>query len=347
MIVIKGDTLEGGGQIIRTSVALSAITGKSVKITNIRANRPNPGLQNQHLESIKAVGVLCNAKVEGLKLDSTEITFIPGKITAKEINISIPTAGSIGLVLQALLPAAFHTNKEITMNIKGGATFGKWAPPLPFVEYVLLPLLEQIGYEAKIEIKKHGFYPKGGADVSIKCSTHHGDGLLNKANSHIPISLSEEVNFTKCLVHVYSFASKSLENAKVAERQSEKAVEILKKEEFNIAVKNIYVETDNPGSGIVCFTKNNLSTIGADALGERDKKAEEVGKEAALKLLEELKTKAPVDSHTADQLIPYLAMNGGSILVSKITEHTKTNIWVCEQFLDKKFTVKGNLISFE
>src|SRR3989344_1856638 len=256
-LIIDGSHGEGGGQIIRTSIAMSAITDKSVQNTNIRVNRPKPGLQNQHLEAIRAVATLCNAKVEGLELGSEEIIFAPGKNSVDKIDIVIPTAGSIGLVLQALLPPAFHNNQELSINIKGGATFGKWAPPLVYLEHVLLPMLYQMGYSADIDIKKHGFYPKGGAEVSVK---------INNTTKQHQLTLNKPVNFTKQLVEVYSFASKALEGAKVAQKQAEKTEEILESNSFETKTSATYVNSDCVGSGMLCLVKSEGAILGSDSV---------------------------------------------------------------------------------
>src|SRR3989344_7176795 len=166
MITIDGSEGESGGQILRSSLALSAITQKPFTITKIRAKRPQPGLKEQHLQTVNAIAQLCNAEITGNNLHSQELTFIPQTLKSGHLNMKINTAGSIGLVLQSLLIATVKTDLEIT--IQGGSTWSKWAPPVLFLEEILLPLLKKMNYVFEIKREKEGFYPKGGALVRVK-----------------------------------------------------------------------------------------------------------------------------------------------------------------------------------
>ena len=143
MIEIDGSHMEGGGQIIRTSVALSAITGKTCKIINIRAGRKNPGLQRQHLAGIKAVKELCDASVKGSVLGSQSLTFAPNKIKGGILSIDVGSAGSIALVLQALMIPALHCDAPLVVKITGG-TINKWAPSVEYIKNVTLEILKKL-----------------------------------------------------------------------------------------------------------------------------------------------------------------------------------------------------------
>jgi len=332
MIQIDGSIGEAGGQVLRTALGLSIYTNKPFKIINIRKNRPEPGLKEQHLQAVNAAASLCNAEISGNELHSTEIEFIPKEITSKNISIKISTAGSVGLVLQALMIPAINNSLNITIN--GGADFGKWAPPTYHIKNVLLPLLEKMNCSAGINIRKHGFYPKGGSSVEF----------FSKTSKLRPLNILEKGNIIS--IEGISVASSSLKNSKVAERQANSAKNILSNK-FTVIPK-IDVAYDNalcPGSGIQLWIKTENSIIGSNALGEIGKKSEIVGEEAANSLIFEYEN-GPVDQHTADQLIPYMALaRNSSILANKITEHTKTNIEVIKKFLDVKFKIEGNLIS--
>ncbi|MBU0898345.1 MAG: RNA 3'-terminal phosphate cyclase [Nanoarchaeota archaeon] len=330
MIKIDGSYGESGGQILRTSIALSVITKKPIHIFNIRKGRLHPGLKTQHLEGIKALADFCDAKLEGAKIGSTEIKFTPGNAFKKELNVKIPTAGSIGLLFQTLKIPLAYAEYPVTVNIDGGATFNKWAPQVLYTQNILLPLLEKMGYKAKIDIQRHGFYPVGGAKVKI---------TVNPCKSFKPLKLEKSKTIK---ISGLSIASKHLEKAKVAERQKESVLKMLSTN-YDIKIKTESVDSTCPGSGIVLWTE----TFGASGLGERGKPAEAVGKEAANELLKTLNSEASVDEHLCDQILPFLAIaNGESIITTpKITAHTETNIWTIKQFLDVDFAVEksGNV----
>lgn len=328
MIEIPGDHLEGGGAILRTATALSTVTGKPVHIFNIRKSRPNPGLQAQHLEGLKAVAGLCSARLEGAKLGSTEVWFHPGKIHAKEISVSIGTAGSIGLLFQTLALPASRASGPVTLKVQGGATFGKWAPPLPATQSILLPVLQKMGYHAHSVTERHGFYPAGGARVTIAVQPRPELKPLILENSGKTTHLGG-----------LSVASSHLQTAKVAERQARAAEALLKEKGFSPLIKELYVEAECPGSGLVLWASDGKAILGADALGERGKRAEDVGREAGRSLLQAIHSCAGVDAHLSDQLLLFLACaNGPSrITTPALTRHAETNIWVIQQFLPVTF----------
>lgn len=331
MIEINGSI--GGGQVLRTALGLSVLTKKPFEITKIRESRSNPGIQAQHLECIKAAGKLCNASIEGMKLKSNFLKFVPGEITSNRLDIKIPTAGSVSLVLQCLLLAG--TLGKLRIKIEGGATYTKWAPPMDYMENVLFKLLSKHGYNIEVKSLKDGFYPKGGAMIEV---------VTSKANFK-PINILERGELKS--FNGISVASDTLEKARVAERQAMAA----RKEIFNFfpdtdcKMKALYRNSLCPGSGVTLWAYFENTIISGDSLGERLKHSEAVGKEAAGNLLKEINSECAVDSFTADQLIPYMGIIGsGEILTSKITPHIIANIKVSEMFLDVKFEVDGKRI---
>ena len=376
---INGSYLEGGGQILRTAAALSAITGKPCHIFNIRKNRPKPGLATQHLVGIKALNQLCNGYLEGAELNSTEIKFypspllvksgegfIPGKIAgqlfgraqSKTLNVKIETAGSITLVLQGLVLPSLFSKNPTKIIFEGGATDTFFSPTMDYFRYVFLKILEEIGAKIEINILKRGFYPSGGANVEVKILPLLRQGFEGQVCRLKNLNLAERGNLKQ--IKVISGASESLRGKKVAERQSAGVREILGKLKLPTEEKIEYYQTQSPGSQICLIAEfsarggsasggENTTFIGTDNLGGLGKPAEEVGKEAALELLKEQKTEACLDKHSADQILPYLALAEGKshITVSEITNHCKTNIWTIEKFLDGEFKIKGNLMSWE
>ncbi len=329
MIQINGS--EAGGQILRTALALSVLTKKPFKITNIRAKRQKPGVKVQHLECMKAIQEICNAEIKGAYLKSKNLTFIPKSIKKTKINIEIFTAGSINLVLQPLL--VIGTNSDLDITIKGGATYGKWAPPVHHLENVLKFFLNEMNYNFKINIKKHGFFPKGGALLEI---------FTEKTNlKSIELLEKGEIKEIKGI----SVASSILKNKKVAERQTKKANELIQKH-FSLKpkIETKYVNSICAGSGLQIWIKTQNSIISGNSLGEIRKSSEQVAEEACNNLIFEYENSV-IDSRTADQLLPYLALTSkGKIKTSKITNHIKTNCQVIEQFLPVKFEIKDNLI---
>jgi RNA 3'-terminal phosphate cyclase (GTP) len=344
MIKLDGSYCEGGGQILRTALALSAFTGQSFEVDNIRKGRHSSGLKNQHLYCIKALQQLCNGKAEGVALGSHEVKFTPGKIEGKEIIIDIGTAGSMTLLLQSVLLPTLFADKKVVLKIKGG-TDNKWAMPYDYFKEILLPHLMDLA-DIKVELVKRGYYPRGGGEIKIEINPKYKlkdfrdlNELLDSLEKKQKYNLIDQGSLLK--IKGVSHASSSLKDAEVAERQAKSAEDKLKQLNVPVEIKTEYHQTLSPGTGIVLyaiFNKENIR-IGADSLGERGKKSEKVGKEAADKLINEINYKAPVDEYLADNLIPFLALCKGKIKVAKISNHTLTNIYVVEKFLGKTFKI--------
>ncbi|ASJ02196.1 RNA 3'-terminal-phosphate cyclase [Thermococcus profundus] len=327
-VEIDGSYGEGGGQIIRTAVALSAVTGKPVRITKIRANRPNPGLRPQHLHGILALKQLSGAKVKGAQVGSTELEFIPGELKFEHVKVPIKTAGSITLVLQALLPAMAFVGGSFEIT---GGTDVPWSPPVDYLKNVTLHALRRMGLNVELDVRRRGHYPKGGGLVV---------GSVEPWEERKPLRVLKagRIRGFSGISHATNLP------AHVAERQAKVARERLG-EFYNVPVE---IETEvsrslGPGSGIVVWAETDGLRLGGDALGKRGKPAEVVGREAADELIGSLKTGASVDKFLGDQLIPFLAFAGGEVAVSEITNHLLTNVWVVERFLGKIFKVEGNV----
>jgi len=330
MIEIDGEYGSGGGQVLRTAVGLSALTGKPCRVTNVRAKRSNPGLREQHLQAIRAVAAFCNGTVRGATIGSPQIEFRPGDAVSEKVEVNIGTAGSVGLVLQALLIPA--TSSGLNVSISGGATYGKWAVPISYLQTVLCPILERAGYEVTIRVEKEGFYPKGGAAVRANA----------EPCSFSPIQISEKGDLIA--VRGVSVAASHLKPARVADRQAQSAARLLTANlGVEPAIEVRYTDAICAGSGIQLWAETTHSVIGGNALGERGKRAEDVGREAAEMLVDEFDGGA-VDCRAADQLLPYMALAGGEITTSSITDHCRTNAFVIEQFLPAKFTFEGSTI---
>ncbi|MEE9323394.1 MAG: RNA 3'-terminal phosphate cyclase [Candidatus Aenigmarchaeota archaeon] len=331
MMDIPGEYGSGSGTIVRLSTAFSALTGKPIRITGIRAKRPSPGLRHQHLEAVRTIGKLCSAGIKGDEVGSKEIEFVPKKIKGGTFEVNIETAGSIGLLSYAtLIPAVFGRKKTI-LKIKGGSIASLWSPPVPYMENVLLPILSSMGVLAKFTIKKHGFYPVGGSGVEFE---------VNPVQEIKPITLTDPGEVLK--INGLSIASESLRNKDVAHRQIRGFRRIIRKEK-GVELKPLYVKAACPGSVFAVWAETSTGCLlSGDCAGERRKPSEVIGEEAAFKLKEEIQYKSTVGNHLADQLIPFMALAKGKseIIAPDLTEHIKTNIWLCEKFLGSKFQTK-------
>ncbi|MFC1733542.1 RNA 3'-terminal phosphate cyclase [candidate division KSB1 bacterium] len=351
ILKIDGNYLEGGGQILRTALALSAITKKPFEITDIRKGRCSAGLKHQHMYGVKALQELCDAKAEGDHVGSESLKFFPGDIKPKTININIETAGSTTLLLQSLLIPCFFAQGRTKLRITGG-TDVKWSMPFDYLKEILVPQLKRFA-DIDFSLTKRGYFPKGGGKIEININPKFN--FSDKAQAD-DINLLEQGDLVQ--VKGISHASIELQKAEVAERQARSAESSLKKLECPVQIRSEYSNSLCAGSGITLwaiFSKDNdvdnvnPIRIGSDSLGEKGKRAEEVGKEAAERLINEINYKAPVDEYLADNLVPYLALFGqnGKYKAAKISNHTLTNIYVVEKFLDVKFEVdkENNIIS--
>ena len=325
MIEIDGNYLEGGGQILRTALSLSAITQKPCRIFNV-------SLATQHLIEARALSELCDGKLEGDKLGSQELIFYPAKIRSKTLTARIESAESITLVLQTLfLPCLFSQN-PIKIIFKGGATDTFFSPTIDYFQFVFLKILEKIFSQkvAEVNIKKRGFYPEGGAEVEFE---------IFPAKIK-PFNLTKKGEIKQ--ITIISGASESLRKNKVAERQISGVREILSPK-LKLPLKEIveYYETLSPGNQINIVGDFADTIIGADNLGKLGKSAEEVGKEAAQNFFKQGNSPGSLDKNMADQILPFMALAGktSKISVSEITHHCLTNIWVIEKFVDGKFEI--------
>lgn len=327
MIEIDGSYGEGGGQILRTSTALAALLGQPIKITRIRARRRNPGLAQQHLTGIKALQRICNAKLSGAKLGSTEIEFAPGEIKGGKYEIDIGTAGSVTLVLQSLmLPLAF-ADSETELQIKGG-TDVRWSPPSDYLANVFIPTLRKLGYHAEFEILARGYYPKGSGKIRLKAAP---------SKNFKPLVLEERGK----LIEIKGAAHSLNLPCHIVERAAIAAKKVLAGQECGIRLecgKNF-----STGCGIALWANYENTALGASALGEIGKPAEKVGEEAALELASEMRSRATLDVHAGDQIVPYLALASGEsrFTVRELSGHLKTNIFVVEKILGTKFETVG------
>jgi len=330
-IVIDGGYGEGGGQILRTSLSLAAITGKSLKLINIRGGRKKPGLRPQHLAAVRACASVCGAKLDGAELGARKITFIPEAIAPGSYEFHIGTAGAATLVLQAVLPPLSMADGESRVLISGG-THVPWSPPYHHFAQILVPTIDQLGFKCEPQIKSWGWYPKGGGVIQAKVQPHSPLGSFNLDR---PFQLRR--------ISGISASSRLPEHIRV--RQKNQAEARLQKAGIEGEIELVDVHARNPGTLLFLCAEGKNSMAGFTALGARGKRAELVADEAVDELFGFLDSGCALDCHLADQLPIYLASAPGKhqFTTSKVTQHLLTNAWVIEKFLPVKFEIRGGL----
>ncbi|MEM4717208.1 MAG: RNA 3'-terminal phosphate cyclase [Desulfurococcaceae archaeon] len=329
MLRIDGSMGEGGGQVLRYSLALSALLLKPIEIYNIRARRDNPGLRPQHLTAVKAIAELTNAMVEGAVVGSSRLLFKPRDRLCGDFEFDIGTAGSVSLVIQAVLPLLLYSDCHSKITIKGGTNV-PLSPSIDYTIHVFSHNLRRLGIEFNIKVHRRGHYPRGGGIVDLEVYP-----LKN------PISPIELVSRGKPIqLGVLSYCVKLPHH--VAKRQADSASSILRKIfgiEPRVVVETYPPDRDphlGPGSGVLVYVEtDNGIRLGADSLGEKGKPAEVVGEEAARVFVEEYETGMAFDRHMGDMLVPYLFLaRGKSIIgVSRITMHLITAIELSKIFM--------------
>ncbi len=317
MLTIDGSYGEGGGQILRTTLALSMINGMKVKVENIRANRPNPGLSYQHLMAVKASSEICDAETEGVKKGSDQIIFDPGELKGGTYKFDIGTAGSVTLLLQAIIPPALSAQNKVTLKVSGG-TDVKWSPPYDYFENVFLELVRSMNGKIDTELIKRGHYPKGGGEIKVDIEPSDLKKLAFQ---------DEGNNISK--VEGRAFVTDLPDH--IAERMKKEALKEFLEIDTDISISKY--NSPSPGTGIVLWTRGNR-VLGKGRLGEKGVPAEKVGKKTAEELKEEIVSDVDLDTNAADQIIPFLPICEGSGIFTtrKITDHLKTNIWVTNKF---------------
>ena len=319
-ITIDGSMGEGGGQVLRTSLALSVITGKPFRIANIRARRKQGGLLRQHLTALKAAAEVSRASVKGAEIGSKEVTFEPREVVPGEYQFSIGTAGSATLVLQTILPALITASAPSHLLLEGG-THNPWAPPFDFLDKAFLPILNRMGPEVTCELERPGFYPAGGGRFTV---------TVNPVPKLHAISLLErgEIRRYGCRAMVAQLPRT------IGEREVKVVCDALGWGMENSEVDSCR-QSLGPGNILTVELESENVTEVITGFGSRGVRAEDVAKGAAKEAQRYLKAGVPVGLHLADQLLLPLALaGGGSFRTLSPSLHTLTNIEVVKIFLD-------------
>ena len=332
-VTIDGSQGEGGGQIVRTSLTLSCITGQPVRMVNVRAGRPKPGLAHQHLTSIRAAQQISSASVTGASLGSKQFTFEPGPVRAGEFSFDVGTAGSTTLVIQTIaLPLALATGNS-TVSITGG-THNPMAPCYEYLESVWAPLVALTGIHIYLQIKRAGFYPAGGGRIEANIV---GIGSAEKLQA-VTIEDRGEI------YSIDGFSAVARLPLSIAERQARQAE--LRLAAAGLARHPINCQTiDAASPGTVLFL--NCRCRGAPAaffgLGSKGKPAERVADEAVDQAIEHFSRPGALDPHAADQFVLPLALASGqsSFTTTRVTDHLVTHVELLRQFLDRPIQLTG------
>ncbi|BAP43682.1 RNA 3'-terminal-phosphate cyclase [Pseudomonas sp. StFLB209] len=320
--VIELDGAIGGGQVLRSALSLSMITGQPLHIHNIRARRSRPGLLRQHLTAVLAAAEICTAHTEGAQLHSQSLSFVPGPVRGGDYRFSIGTAGSCSLVLQTLLPALLQAPAPSRVNVTGG-THNPLAPPADFLQRAFVPLLQRMGAQVELELLRHGFVPAGGGELQA----------IIQPSALQPLQLNERGRVLARRATALSAAVAG----HVAERELGRAARRLDLQPAEL-LRQVLDAERGPGNALLLeFTCEHLTEL-FSALGQASLRAEKVADLAVDGARRWLASEAAVAEHLADQLLlPMALAGGGSFSTTHVSEHLQSNISVIECFLPVRF----------
>ena len=324
-ITIDGSRGEGGGQILRSSLAISMISQRPISVTNIRKGRPKPGLMRQHLTAVQAAVQICNARVTGDCIGSCELTFEPNAVVPGEFQFSIGTAGSTTLVLQTILPALVIASGPSTLILEGG-THNPLAPPFDFLAKSFLPLINRMGPQVAVELERHGFFPAGGGRFRV---------AITPTDRLQPLSLVERGE----IVDRRAIALISHLSPEIARRELKVLGEKLG---WNDSAWTVAEAPNSPGPGNVLFVEIETPQLTEvfTGFGERGIRAERVAERLVHDVRRYLAAEVPIGEYLADQLLLPLAMAGGGEFVTlPLSRHSTTQIELLEQLMDVKVEV--------
>ena len=334
MIEVDGSKGEGGGQMLRTALALSALTGQETRVLDIRSKRSNPGMQAQHRCAVDGVARICGAEVRGAEVGSTELLFSPGRVRGGSYRLSVGTAGSITLVLQACLLASARCPDPVLFEISGGTNV-RWSPPIDFYEGTLFPQLRSLGLDVELKEMRRGFYPEGGGSAVVASLAPELILPMDRMERG-PLQGIEGKAFAQNLPeHIPQRMGAAARRKFLAEK---------------VRIRSERTQGASTGAGVFLMAVYQDALLSGDALGERGVPAEKVGEAASQALRLEMESSSTLDVHAADQLLPYLALAEGSsrLIVKEVTGHLSTQAELLRSFLgtrvDLERTGKGTKV---
>lgn len=318
MLTIDGSEGEGGGQVLRTALALSAVTGRSFRIEHIRGKRKKPGLLRQHLTAVKAIAEICSARVNGAELGSRALSFEPAAAKHGEYSFAIGTAGSATLVLQTILPPLLVAKGRSHIVLEGG-THNSMAPPFDFVAQTFLPLLHRMGASVSAELTRPGFYPAGGGRFEVH---------IQGGEKLVPLELMTRGALNE--LRIKAVVSQLPE--RIAEREARLLASALC--DYPLDFEAVTVDSAGPGNVAMVTVRAEGLTETFTGFGEVGVRAETVAHRLAGEVRGYLQSDAPVGEHLADQLlIPLALAGGGTFRTTEPSLHTRTNADVIARFL--------------
>lgn len=327
-VIIDGSQGEGGGQILRSSLALALVTGRSVELQNIRAGRRKPGLMRQHLTAVQAATEIGNAQVEGARIGADKLTFRPGKLSSGQYRFGVGSAGSATLVLQTILPALMVAESPSSIELEGG-THNPWAPPFDFLQRAYLPLVNRMGPQLSGTIERHGFYPAGGGKFRVEI-------LPSRSLCGLDLQIRGNILGRKARI----LNSNLPEH--IADREKKKIIRRLNWDESEIVIESI--RSPGPGNIVLAEIESEEVTEIFTSFGRQEASAEAVAQELVDQVQDYLAAGVPVGPYLADQLLLPLGMGAWqernstqksirSFRTSPLTRHSKTHIDLLKTFL--------------
>lgn len=321
-IIIDGSQGEGGGQVLRTSLTLAALTGQTVEVHNIRAGRKKSGLLRQHLTCVKAAAQICQAKVDGAELRSDKIRFEPGQIQSGEYRFSVGSAGSTTLVCQTVLPLLLAAQGTSVVSFEGG-THNGLSPSLTFLEQSFLPILASMGVKYQVEVESLGFNPAGGGKWKLRIEGEPELKPFRLVGSPLP----EQYRVTGIVSNL---------PVKILEREFAQVVKSLGW--HNTPFEKLTPRTQGPGNYLILHAQAQTHTSIVEGTGSVGVRAENVAKRQAGKMKKFLASGAAVEEHLADQLLlPMLMVDGCEFITTELSLHSKTNMAVIRQLTNLQF----------
>jgi RNA 3'-phosphate cyclase len=327
---VDGSQGEGGGQILRTALVFSGILSMPVRVSNIRAGRPTPGLKRQHVSALEVLAKVFDGEVNGAKEGSSEVRFVPGSPRLGALSFDMGTAASITLVLQAVVPAVALAGARLSIELVGG-TDVPWSPTFDYFRDVFRQAFGAIGIKFEASALRRGYYPKGGGRVKAS---------VEPCKSMVPLELLDRPGLSEANVRSRCGGLPR----HVAERQLGAASAVLAKSGFKVGRSDVDAEqTESPGSSVLVYSTGGGFFLGSDGIGARGKPAEVVGSDAANRFVAIANSGACLDSNLADMVLPLLSLAPGPsrVRVPEVTSHLESGLHLANQFTSSVYSVQS------